>query len=168
MPRILVQSLTVDASAIDLNGHVNNQDYVRWMQDIAMAHSTAQGWSMEHYRATNATWVIRSHFIEYIRPAFAGDEVLVATWVAGIAAQTSPRKYRFVRAGDGKTLVDAETLWVFCTATNGRPLDIPAEVREAFPVVADDAEISAAIAAGRGRCEAFAEFRNAPGQSPWG
>ena len=83
MPRILVQRLTVDASAIDLNGHVNNQEYVRWMQDIAMAYSAAQGWPMARYQAAGMTWVIRSHFIEYIRPAFAGD---------------------------GKTLVEAETL----------------------------------------------------------
>ena len=42
---------------------------------------------------------------------------MVATWVAGIAEQTSPRKYRFVRVRDGKTVVEAETLWVYCDAT---------------------------------------------------
>lgn len=63
-------------------------------------------------------------------------------------ARTSPRKYRFVRASDGKTVAKAETQWVFCDATNGRHCDIPPEVREAFPVVTDKAEIRALIAAG--------------------
>ena len=43
MPRIFVEKLTIGADSIDLNGHVNNQEYVRWMQDVATAHSSAQG-----------------------------------------------------------------------------------------------------------------------------
>lgn len=146
MPRILVESFTIAPESIDMNGHVNNQEYVRWMQDIATAHSHEQGWTVARYLDTRTTWVIRSHYIEYIRPAFLGDDLMVATWVAGMDAQTSPRKYRFVRARDGKTVVEAETLWVYCDATSGRPLAITPEVRDAFPVVSDDAEIMAAIA----------------------
>ena len=148
MPRIRIERFTVVAASIDQNGHVNNQEYVRWMQDIATAHSDQQGWTTERYVATKTTWVIRSHFIEYIRPAFAGDALLAATWVADISAQSSRRKYRFVRARDGKTLVEAETVWVYCDATNGRPTDITNEVREAFPVVTDELEIKTEIARG--------------------
>lgn len=145
MPRILVESFTIVSESIDMNGHVNNQEYVRWMQDIATAHSHEQGWTVARYLGSGTTWVIRSHYIEYIRPAFLGDDLMVATWVAGIGAQTSPRKYRFVRVRDGKTVVEAETLWVYCDATSGRPLAITPEVRDAFPVVSDEAEIMAAI-----------------------
>ena len=145
MPRIRVERFTIDHSSIDLNGHVNNQEYVRWMQDIAMAHSDQQGWTTDRYVATKTTWVIRSHFIEYIRPAFDGDEILALTWVAGIETQSSRRKTRFVRVRDGKTVVEAETAWVYCDTTNGRPTDITSEVREAFPVVTDEAEIKAEI-----------------------
>ena len=104
MPRIKVERFTIDRSSIDLNGHVNNQEYVRWMQDIAMAHSDQQGWTTERYIATRTTWVIRSHFIEYIRPAFAGDEIVAATWMADIGTQSSrrprslPRPFFQVRA----------------------------------------------------------------------
>ena len=67
--------------------------------------------------------------------------------VAGMQTQASPRKYRFVCAGDGKPVAAAETLWTYCDATSGRPIDIPNYVREAFPVVTDEAEIAAALAA---------------------
>jgi acyl-CoA thioester hydrolase len=148
---IFVDRLTIGADSIDLNGHVNNQEYVRWMQDVATAHSSALGWSFERYLATGVTWVIRSHFIEYLRPAFKDDEVLVVTWVAAMDTQTSPRQYRFVRARDGKTLVEAETRWVFCDLKTGRPRDIPDEVRAAFPIVTEPADIQAAINLARGR-----------------
>ena len=151
MPRIFVERLTIGAESIDMNGHVNNQEYVRWMQDVATAHSSAQGWNMARYLAAGVTWVIRSHFIEYLRPAFKDDELLVASWVAGMDRQTSPRQYRFVRARDGKTLVEAETRWVFCDLHSGRPRDISDEVREAFPLVTEPAEVQAALNAVRGR-----------------
>lgn len=149
MPRIFLQRFTVTEQSIDRNGHVNNQDYVRWMQEAASAHSDAQGWTEARYRDTQTTWVIRSHFIEYLRPAFAGEEVIVATWVAGMDDTTSPRRYRFLRARDGKTLVEAESKWVHCSATNGRPQTISPEARAAFPIVSDEDEVRAAIQAFR-------------------
>lgn len=147
MPRVLVTRFTVPDAAIDINGHVNNQEYIRWMQDIATAHSSDCGWPLARYIEAKSMWVIRSHFIEYVRPAFAGEELLLATWIAGMDTHTSPRKYRFVRARDGKTVAEAETRWVYCDATSGRPAAIPPAVREAFPVVTETTEVSAAIAA---------------------
>lgn len=144
MPRILIEKIVVGSDAIDINGHVNNQKYIGWMQDAATTHSQQCGWSLERYFAVNKTWVIRSHTVEYIRPAFKADELLVATWVASVDVQTSLRRYRFVRARDKKTVVEAQTLWVFCDIANGRPTDIIDEVRAAFPVVEDD-EIARAL-----------------------
>jgi acyl-CoA thioester hydrolase len=40
------------------------------MQDIAIEHSAAAGWPMARYVELGAGWVVRSHFIEYLRPAF--------------------------------------------------------------------------------------------------
>ncbi|WP_263771307.1 acyl-CoA thioesterase [Propionivibrio soli] len=145
MPRIFVQRFTVDEQSIDINGHVNNQEFVRWMQDVATSHSGEQGWPMKRYFAEGMTWVIRSHFIEYQRPAFLGDELLVVTWVAAMEARTSPRRYRFLRAADGKTVVEAETKWVFCDLRTGRPRDIPEAVRVAFPLVTDEEEVAATV-----------------------
>ena len=70
----------VPPTAIDANGHVNNIEFVRWMQDAAVAHSDAVGCTAATM-AAGATWVVRSHHIEYRRPAFAGDRIRVVTWV---------------------------------------------------------------------------------------
>ena len=35
--------MTVPASVIDGNGHVNNVAYVQWMQDVAILHFEALG-----------------------------------------------------------------------------------------------------------------------------
>ena len=102
------------------------------------AHSTAQGWTLDRYIAAGAGWFVRSHSIEYLRPAFLGDTLTIHTWVSGFTPRSSPRRYVFVRDDDGASVASAETLWVFVDFATGRPVWIPAGVEAAFPVVADD------------------------------
>ena len=41
MPEIHIKRFRVENDAIDVHQHVNNQEYLRWMQEIAIEHSTA-------------------------------------------------------------------------------------------------------------------------------
>jgi len=138
MPRIYVHRLEVPDDVIDVNRHVNNLAYLRWMQDVATAHSAAQGWPLERYRALGAGWFVRSHFIEYHRPAHAGDVLLLRTWVAAMKSSSSLRRYHFQREADRRTIATAQTRWAFVDFASGRPARIPPEVASAFSIVPDD------------------------------
>ncbi len=125
--------LVVPSSAIDELGHVNNVTYVSWLQEAATAHSTSLGWDLAGYQALGSGWVVGSHFIEYLRPAFAGQELEILTWVASLEKRRSLRRYR-IRRGD-EVVVRAETMWVFVDLASGRPREIAPEVARAFPVL---------------------------------
>jgi acyl-CoA thioester hydrolase len=140
-PRIYTKRFTVPAEAIDLQGHVNNLAYVSWMQDVAIEHSAAAGWPMARYLSLGAGWVVRSHFIEYLRPAFTGEPLAVHTWVPRFDQRSTPRKYVFLRETDRQVLAQAETQWVFVDLTTGRRRPLPPELLSAFEAVADDAEV---------------------------
>ena len=88
--RIYSKRFPVPAEAIDVQGHVNNLAYVEWMQDVAIEHSAAAGWPMSRYLALGAVWVVRSHFIEYLRPAFSGEPLAVHTWVPRFDQRSTP------------------------------------------------------------------------------
>ena len=141
MSRIHVRDFTVSDGAIDVNHHVNNLEYLRWMQDIAVEHSAARGWPLARYQATRTAWVVRSHSIEYLRPAFAGDLLSLLTWVADLRPRSSLRKYLVWRASDRQILAQAETRWVLVEVGAGRARAIPAELRSSFEVVADPDEV---------------------------
>ena len=64
-------SVTVPESAIDFLGHVNNLHYLAWMVEAAAAHSTHVGWPSKRYVEMGAGFVVRSHQIEYLAPAFS-------------------------------------------------------------------------------------------------
>ena len=133
------QNFSVPGDVVDQNGHVNNVVYVQWMQDIAVLHSAAAGCT-EATQEAGATWVVRSHRIEYLSPAFAGDVVEALTWVVNFRRAISLRRYRFVRKTDARILARGETEWVFIDAKSGRPRTIPEVVARSFVLIPEDQE----------------------------
>jgi acyl-CoA thioester hydrolase len=127
---IYSKTIHIPAAAIDENGHVNNVAYVQWMQDIAVEHYAAIG-GIEA-QGTESTWVVREHRVEYLLPAFAGEEIEVRTWVENVRRVRSLRKYEFIRKSDSKILVKGETDWVFVDVKTGSPRAIPQEVMDTF------------------------------------
>ena len=111
---------TVPDSAVDQNGHVNNVVYVQWMQDVAVLHYEAAG-GTQAMEDAGATWVARSHHIEYLKPVYAGEDVIALTWVESLRRVRSLRCYQFRRQSDDVLLAKGETDWVFVDIATGRP-----------------------------------------------
>lgn len=140
MSSIFEYAIEVRDSDIDVLGHVNNVVYLQWMQNAAYAHSAALGWTLERYLSLGAGWVARLHQIEYLQPAFAGQRVIVKTWVADMKKVTSMRRYRMVRMDlpmRETLLAVAHTNWAFIDYKRGTPIRIPAEMSVDFPLVID-------------------------------
>lgn len=126
----------VTADEIDELGHAGNYHYVKWLQYAAVAHTTANGWTPERYDKLGAGWVVRSHNIVYLKPAFEGDTLVIRTWVANMKPVTSLRRYE-IATGAGTLLAKAETDWAFVNRRNQRPTRIPAEVKAGFILLPD-------------------------------
>jgi acyl-CoA thioester hydrolase len=139
MPQIYRYELTVPEDALDENGHVNNIEYLRWMLDAAVAHSDSRGCT-QATRDAGATWVVRTHRIEYLIPAFAGDHVCVLTWVSNFRRVQSLRKYKVIRVEDNAVLAEGETDWVFINAANGQLRSISKHVMATFELLSEDKE----------------------------
>jgi acyl-CoA thioester hydrolase len=133
-----IKIIRVAEDSIDVHGHVNNQEYLRWMQEAAIEHSARQGWPMERYLEVGASWYVKSHFIEYLSPALLADEILACTWIVGMDSRVSPRKTVFLRRTDRRLLARAETRWIFVDLASGRPRVIPAALRAAFAAIASE------------------------------
>lgn len=142
---VYTQTIVVGPADIDLQNRVNNVCYVQWMQDAAVAHTTALGWDLARYEAAGGGWVVRQHTVTYKRPALLGDTLTVATWVASMASRQSLRRYRFWRAADAAVVAEAETLWMYIDLASGRPVRVPDAVAGAFAVVEGEDEVRRAL-----------------------
>lgn len=125
--------LKVTKEDIDDLQHAGNYHYVKWMQQAAIAHSTALGWSAQKYIDLGAGWVVRSHKIVYLKPAYENDEIIIRTWVSNMKAVTSLRHYEIFNAR-GDMLAKAETDWAFVNYVTERPTRIPAVISENFVI----------------------------------
>ncbi|MDR1282652.1 MAG: acyl-CoA thioesterase [Opitutaceae bacterium] len=115
--------VVVSEADIDVNRHANNIVYLRWVQDAAISH-----WRAAVDRATSdaIAWVVARHEIDYKKPAFAGDALVVRTWVEAMSAVTSERHCAILRESDGQLLAQVRTVWCAVNPATGRPRRLPA------------------------------------------
>jgi acyl-CoA thioester hydrolase len=123
--------LVVDPSAVDGQGHVNNVAIVQWVQDVAVAHSRAVGLGPEDYEALGGMFVVRRHAVEYLRAAYAGETLSIATWLES-ATRIQCERATEIKNARGELVVTARTTWVYLQRASLRPARIPPGVRAAF------------------------------------
>ena len=97
----------------DIYGHLNNVNYVRYMQETALDASADVGWTVERYQSIACQWLIRETDIEYLKPLVWNDEVQITTYVIDFRRVQSRRRYEFHRLSDGELVARADTNWVF-------------------------------------------------------
>ena len=120
-------SFRVTPDDIDAQGHVNNVAYLRWIQDVAVAHwldaATAE-------MQARFSWVVIRHEIDYKKQAFNGDEVTALTWV-GEWTRVRCERFTDLRRGDD-ILVQSRTLWCMLDRDGGKPARIDRSLIERF------------------------------------
>jgi acyl-CoA thioester hydrolase len=132
MPLTHVRTFRVRHYECDAYGHVNNVNYLRYMQEAAFDASAAAGYDLARYAEMGFHWLVRDSDIEYLRPLRYGDSVIVKTWVADFRRVRSRRAYELRVAASGELAARAHTEWVFVDSVSGAPAPIPPEMILAF------------------------------------
>jgi acyl-CoA thioester hydrolase len=128
-PMTFTKTFAAAPEDIDELGHVNNAVWVRWIQELAVAHWEAVA-PADHRDAF--VWVVTRHEIDYRGNLVAGDRATGATWVP-----EAPRGARFDRhfrftATDGRVLVEGVTTWAMLDRASGRLMRIRPDVAAPF------------------------------------
>ena len=126
-------AIGVGEQDIDELGHASNIAYVRWIQEVAIAHSAAVGLDFEAYRKLGGVFVVRRHEVDYLRPVLRGDLLEVRTWIDSAMAAKCKRATEIVNQS-GTVVARAVTTWGYVEIASGRPVRIPTAVREAFGI----------------------------------
>ncbi len=111
-------NISVHKNDIDEMGHVNNVVYVRWVQEVAAAHwaSRAPLQLREKYM-----WVVLRHEIDYLSPAFEGDQLAVTTWVEDSKGPRFERYSEIINEKTEKILAKAKTTWCMLDSASMKP-----------------------------------------------
>lgn len=96
----------VESNEIDSLNHVNNINYLNWVQLAANKHWA----SLTNSKFDNEyVWVVLRHEIDYISPAFLNDIVTIKTWIGDTYGVKSDRFVEISR--NGELLTKAKTTW---------------------------------------------------------
>lgn len=150
-----VSYVKVRFAECDPLGHVNNAVYLNYLEQVAIDHATALGWSSAALLAkVGALFVARRHEIDYLQPAYESDLLRVRTWPVEMRGARGYRVYDISRVDPdedrlalvdrlllpdelipiprSETIVAARTEWAFVNPTTGRPVRIPSVVTGDF------------------------------------
>lgn len=127
----------VRMSEVGPDGLVWPHRVLEWMQEAAVAASSAGGYPQARYQQMNAGWFIREIHLELARPIAHGERVAVETWVADLRRFRSRRQYRVTV--DGALVARGEVDWLFLKVDpqTGKiePLRPDEDMKAAFPIV---------------------------------
>ena len=126
---IFEKELIVKKQHLDNREHVNNVEYLQWVQDVAEAHWEA--------RATQAQkeqfyWVVVNHEISYKKEAKLNDEILLQTYISKTTHVTSLRHVIIKNKNTNTVLAEAKTTWCLLDIKTKKPVKISEELKKIF------------------------------------
>lgn len=128
-PEIYEKKLKVDEKHLDKQKHVNNVQYVQWVQDVAEEH-----WEVRASKEQKAKviWVVIRHEIDYKKETFLDDNISLQTYVGETTHVTSIRHVIIKNADTGKLIAEAKTTWCLLDAESKKPVRISEDLKSVF------------------------------------
>lgn len=114
---------------LDPYNHVNHSTYLSYLEHGRIDALDRIGWGMDKLAADGFQVVVVRADVRFRRPATAGDDLTVHTWVVETRAASTIWGQRIARGNE--TIVEAE-ITAAATTLEGRPTRIPPEFREAM------------------------------------
>lgn len=107
MSLVYQKQIKITKDHLDKNNHVNNVQYVHWVEEIAGEH-----WDSVKNKTNYAdyVWILVDHHIQYKKQIFLDDVITIKTYPKAPEGIRQPRKVEFYC--NDKLVVDSLTLWV--------------------------------------------------------
>lgn len=127
--KIFEYPISIHVSDIDENDHVNNISYLKWVQDVAIAHWNSVS---DADMRSKYIWVVNRHEIDYLKEAHLNSKLIAKTWVV---EPQGARSYRFVEIYDTErntVIAKIKTTWILLDVPTKRPRRIESDIINAF------------------------------------
>ena len=120
MKLVHIKEIVVSDEHLDQNNHVNNVQYVHWVEEMAKEH-----WDLLKTSTPFADdfWVLSDHHIQYKKQVFKGELLTLKTYPEKPEGIRQPRKVEFYRGEE--VVVDSRTLWILMDSQNLKIRRVP-------------------------------------------
>ena len=133
-PDPFILDMIVDDSHTDAFGHVNNAVFINWLEQCSWAHADSLGIPLTLNLELRRGMAVRRTEIDYLRAAYVGDHLLIATWFSVNTGLRVVRQYEIRRVSDGALIVVAMVEFVCINLDTGAPSRMPKVFVDGFKV----------------------------------
>ncbi|MGB4446780.1 MAG: acyl-ACP thioesterase domain-containing protein [Cloacibacterium sp.] len=120
MKLVHIKEIVVSDEHLDQNNHVNNVQYVHWVEEMAKEHWDILKNSTPY---SDEFWVLSDHHIQYKKQVFKGEVLTLKTYPEKPEGIRQPRKVEFYRGEE--LVVDSRTLWILMDSQNLKIRRVP-------------------------------------------
>ena len=113
---------------LDEFNHVNNVQYLYWVQEVAQAHWDKLNEKKRIYH--EGSWIVRSHKIEYKNFTNLNDKIIISTYVKNAEGFLSERIVTIKLKKSKKILIKCITKWCFVELNTLKLKKIPQKILE--------------------------------------
>lgn len=121
------KEIKITEEHLDQNNHVNNVQFVAWVEMIAAEH-----WHLEKHKTKylDNFWILADHHIQYKKQVYLGETLIARTYPENPEGVRQPRKVEFYR--DGELVVDSRTKWIMLHHSTEKIVRIEADWLDAL------------------------------------
>lgn len=132
---IFETEIAVRPDDIDMNNHVHNSRYL----DLVLAARYSQmknnyGMSMDEFIERGLGWVVNTCFIQFKRPLFLGDTVLVKTGIDSYGTTSVKVRFEIIRKETGKVSADGYFDYTMINLATGRAEKLPEDIIKKYSI----------------------------------
>jgi acyl-CoA thioester hydrolase len=120
----------IELHDLDALRHVNNANYVSYLEQAALDAASAAGWSLNDQIATGGRFRAVSHDLEYLDAALYGERIAITTWPTHVTADGLERHVHLHRDDSRRPLLHARSRYQWLQA--GTPATMPDDLRTAL------------------------------------
>lgn len=125
-------NITVEATDIDSFGHANNTVYLRWLTELAWAHSAAVGLPEERCVELRRGMAVRTIHIDLLASAYEGERLIAGNWLTNVDGLRATRVYQIVNPANNTDILRGHVDFVCVNLDTGRPSRMPPEFKAGY------------------------------------
>lgn len=119
--------------------HLSFTAFVDYFVYTTLEAAASRGWTMKRSEEEGLAYVVRKLWIEFPRPVFAWDELVLETWLSNIRRFTVLRNYTLRVLGKQDLYAWGQFLYASIGIKNGRPVRFPQSIWKEFaPQISPD------------------------------
>jgi len=127
--------ITVRPSDIDYNKHVHQSVYLDYLIFARVDQmKRCYKMSIETFFKRGYSWATKSTYIEFYKPVFMSEIVIVRTWVKEVKQKSVKVCFQFLKKGKQEIVAEGSAVYVLINAKTGKPEAIPEDVIKKYSI----------------------------------